>query len=222
MSGAAGRLAAKLELAAPVYAAAAARLWASDRVRELYPVYLATMHMVARASVPLLRAGRVRTRALAGRDPVAAGLDEPLRVALGERLGLATALLDDLEASGIDRGLPDAAIPSPAVARLVGALAYWVDHHHPAALLGYLAALEQLPPSPGFTADLAARTGLPAPAFAHLRARERAGARSLDLDRLGLTARDEGLIGLAALHTVDAGIDVLAEIHARVFERPCG
>jgi hypothetical protein len=220
-SGAGARLRTKLELAAPVYAAAAARLWASPRTREVYPVYLATMHMVARASVPLLDAASERARALVDLDDCAAGLDAICRAAAVGRTGLAERILDDLAATGADRRIPLAAIPSPSVASLVGAQYYWVHHHHPIAVLGYLAALDIHPPSPGFAAAIRERTGFPDDAFRVAAAQERRGAVLLDqIDALPLSPRLETLLGVAALHTVDAGVEVLAEVYARVFERP--
>ena len=54
MSTASDRLRAKLELAIPAVRAASERIWTSSSVRELYPVWLATMHGVVRSAVPLM------------------------------------------------------------------------------------------------------------------------------------------------------------------------
>ena len=52
--------------------------------------------------------------------------------------------------------------PAPAVAALVGAQYYWVLHHHPVALLGYIGLLEGYPPGrPRYGSnELRARTGV--------------------------------------------------------------
>ncbi|CAM5696281.1 hypothetical protein SMICM304S_07405 [Streptomyces microflavus] len=40
---------------------------------------------------------------------------------------------------------------------------YWIEHHHPVALLGYIAVLEGYAPAPGLTDRIAGTTGLPPP-----------------------------------------------------------
>src|SRR2546429_520773 len=40
--------------------------------------------------------------------------------------------------------------PADSTARAVGAQYYWIRHHHPVALLGYVAVLEGRPPSVEF------------------------------------------------------------------------
>lgn len=218
------RLRAKLELAAPVFVAAAERLWTSPRVREIYPVYLATMHMIARAAVPLMQAACERALTRTEHDPLAAGLVEYLTEHIEELLGRDTLLLEDLAATGADPEIPILAIPSPKVASLVGAHYYWVYHHHPIALLGYIAAVETYPPPLGFTERLRARTGFPKAAYRTIARRELTDpGRSCEfydlLDALPLTRRHETLIGLSALHTVHAGVDVLEEVYDRVMTR---
>ena len=217
------RLRAKLDVAAPVFAAVAERLWSSPRVREIYPVYLATMHMVARAAVPLLQAALNRAEAQAKHDPLAAAFADFLPDHIERALGRDTRLLDDLAATGADPEIPLQAIPSPRVASLVGAHYYWVYHHHPIALLGYIVAIESHPPAPGFVDRLRAQTCFPEAAYRTLARREGLGSGP-DLhawiDTLPLTRRHETLLGLSALHTVNVGIEVLEEIHDRVALRP--
>ncbi len=218
------RLWTKLELAAPAFAGAAERLWTSPRVRELYPVYLATMHMIVRAAVPVLQAARERARAKSGHDPLSAQLVEFLSHYMREEAGHDDDLLADLAATGADPTIPLEANPSPNVASLVGAQYYWIFHHHPVAVLGHVAALVSFPPPPGFAAQLQARTGLSEAAFETL-ARHELGdpARRAEFyatfDELPLTRRQETLIGLSALHTMDAGSQVLGEIYERVVLR---
>ncbi|MFO7562371.1 MAG: hypothetical protein R6X02_06985 [Enhygromyxa sp.] len=219
------RLHAKLELAAPTFVAAAERLWTNPRVREIYPVYLATMHMIVRAAVPLMQAACERAREREELDPLAGPLADYLTRHVEEMIGHDVWLLEDLAATGADPGIPLQAIPSPKVASLVGAHYYWVHHHHPIALLGYIGAIETYPPPLGFTERLRARTGFPREAYRTIARRELSNPeRSREfyelLDTLPLSRRQETLIGLSALHTVHAGVDVLEEIHDRVTLRP--
>lgn len=225
MNTASRRLRAKLEFAVPAFFAAAERLWSNPRVREIYPVYLATMHMIVRAGVPLLQAACERARERAELDPLGGPLAEYLSEHIEELAGRDTGLLEDLAATGADPGIPLQAIPSPKVASLVGAHYYWIYHHHPVALLGYIAAVETHPPPLGFTERLRARTGFPKEAYGTIARRELTDPRRIGefyalIDALPLTRRQETLIGLSALHTVNAGVDVLEEIHERVTLRP--
>jgi hypothetical protein len=225
MDTASQRLRAKLDAAAPVLASVAERLWTSPRVREIYPVYLATMHMIARAAVPLMQAALNRAEAQARHDGLSATFAEFLPDHIEHSIGRDTRLLDDLAETGADPTIPLQAIPSPRVASLVGAHYYWVHHHHPIALLGYIAAIESYPPPPGFAEQLRAQTGFPEAAYRTLARREQADSRRRDrlyawMDTLPLTRRHETLLGLSALHTVNASVEVLEEIYDRVILRP--
>jgi Iron-containing redox enzyme len=148
-----------LGLALPGVHDAAGALWASPRLRERYPAYLAVMHGLVRSSVPLMRV------AAEGCAPVAP-LAEYLRGHIEEERDHDRWLLEDLAVLGV--GHPDALLP-PAlreeIAELAGAQYYWVRHLHPACLLGYMAVLEGCPPSADLVARLPARTGWPAAAF---------------------------------------------------------
>src|ERR1700758_5014665 len=103
---ASARLRAKLELAAPAMRASGARLWGSDAVRDLYPVYLATMHGIVRSAVTLIGTAAGRARTLAASDDVAAGLVPYLEHHGPEEAGHDGWLLEDLAELGFD---PDAA-----------------------------------------------------------------------------------------------------------------
>jgi hypothetical protein len=71
---------------------------------------------------------------------------------------------------------------------LVGAQYYWLHHHHPVALLGHIAAID----------------------IRHSREFYEL------LDLLPLAPEHEAMIGLSALHTLHAGIDVLSAIYHSV------
>lgn len=99
--------------------------------------------------------------------------------------------------------------PPPDVAALTGAQYYWAEHHHPLALVGYIAVLEGHAPAAGLGAALARRTRLPEAAFRTVQAHAQLDAGHVDdvyalLDSLPLTGRDEALLAVSALHTVDA------------------
>ncbi|RMI27662.1 iron-containing redox enzyme family protein [Streptomyces triticirhizae] len=222
MRAPAGReLRALVEPLSPALRRASAALWRPEGLTERYARYLTTMHAVIRASVPLMELAARRCRALA------AGAGEPGADALAGFLDAHIArerhhddwLLDDLAAAGLD---PDRAFeqpPSAAVARLVGAPYYWVVHHHPAALLGYVLVLELHAPHAALPALLAERTGLPPAAFDSVRLHAEADpGHSAEvvaaLDAGVTTERARRAARLSALHTVAALLAVLEELTA--------
>ncbi|WP_354642999.1 iron-containing redox enzyme family protein [Kitasatospora camelliae] len=199
-------LRAKLALARPAVTAATDALWRPAGLGPRYLRYLAAMHQLIRASVPLMERAAVRCAELGPADPVAGPLGRYLREHAEEERGHDDWLLADLAAAGADPAELLAAVPPPAVAELAGAQYYWIEHHHPVALLGYVAALEGNAPAPWLADRLAAGTGLPPAAFRTVREHaELDGGHlaALDalLDALPLTAAAEAAIGLSALHT---------------------
>jgi hypothetical protein len=108
-------------------------------------------------------------------------------------------------------------VPSPNVARLVGAQYYWVLHVDPVTVLGYLAALERDPPSLELIDDLILKTGYDRAAFRTLIAhaeRDPGHAEELDdlLDRIELTEAQWLLVGLSAMNSVHMLALVLREV----------
>ncbi|MFE0465109.1 iron-containing redox enzyme family protein [Kitasatospora sp. NPDC058965] len=198
-------LRAKLALLDPGLRAATAALWRPDGLRERYPAYLRTMHALVRASVPLMERAARRCAELGPGDPVAGPLRRYLLAHAEEERGHDDWLLADLAAAG---GGPPGGPPAPAVAELAGAQYYWIEHHHPVALLGYVAALEGHAPAPWLADRLAARTGLPAAAFRTVRAHaalDTGHLADLDdlLDRLALDRAQQAAVGLSALTATD-------------------
>jgi len=211
----------KLRLVVPPLAAAGERLIAHPRVRDLYPEYLFTSHCVIRASVPLMETARDRARAEAAHDPVCALIAPYLEEHIGEEADHDAWLLDDLEVIGRPRAEVLARPPVPTVAALVGAQYYWVLHHHPVALLGYIGLLEGFPPSPGMIEDLRVRTGYPADAFrtmvAHAELDPRHGDELFELvDTLPLTPEQSAVMGLSAMHSVQMYTRALEDVIAEV------
>lgn len=221
------RLRAKLDLAYPVLSAHAERIWSSPFVRELYPAYLRTMHMIVRSAVPLMQGAIEQARARGPADKVAVGLACYFARHMKEESGHDIWLLEDFEATGGDPVEFLKRIPSPRVATLVGAQYYWLRHHHPVSLLGHITAIESYHPPAGFANRLCDLTGYPKEAF-------RAIARHevLDIhhkrelykviDELPLECGHEKMVSISGLHTLQAGIDVLAEIYENVVSTPVG
>jgi pyrroloquinoline quinone (PQQ) biosynthesis protein C len=148
-----------------------------------------------------------RSRELAGGDAVAAGMIEYLERHIEEERGHDQWLLEDLEALGVPARDVWARAPATSTARAVGAQYYWIRHHHPVALLGYIAVLEGEPPDAMFLDRTVEATGLPASAFRTLYAHSRTDVRHIRevealLDGLPLEAAHRSLVGRSALLTV--------------------
>lgn len=163
-----GLLRAKLELVTPQVWAASERLWSHPNLRSVFPAYLQWIHSIIRASVPLMETARDRARELAPGDAVAAGLARYLEKHIPEERDHDKWILADLERLGVDRDTVLRALPAPTVAQAVGAQYYWIHHHHPVALLGYIAFLEGYPPTSDHLDGTVERTGLPREAFSTL------------------------------------------------------
>jgi hypothetical protein len=168
--------------------------------------YFVRLHWVIRASVPLMEAACTRARQLSDTDYVAAGLAAYLAQHMREEQDHDEWLLEDLGRLGLSRREVLERIPTPAIAGVVGAQYYWIAHHHPVALLGYIAVLEGTPPTIEKIDALVARTGLPRDAFntsykhAHLDPHHRDDLNDM-LDTLPLEPSHVALIGVSALAT---------------------
>ena len=161
------RVRARIALATPALAAPYARLHESPLLASLYPDYLVFLHTVIRASVPLMVDAVERLSAMPG-DPLAGPLSSYFERHIPEEEGHDEWLLQDLQVLGRSREEVLATVPSVHVAEGVGAQYYWIRHHHPVALLGYIALLEGHPPTIDRVRDWIDRTGLPEAAFTTL------------------------------------------------------
>ncbi|MFE2294794.1 iron-containing redox enzyme family protein [Streptomyces sp. NPDC059452] len=207
-AGVSARLRTKLLLLEPELRGVTAHMWRSERLLPRYRTYLCTMHAVIRASVPLMELALRCTAARRG-DPLSEPLAAYLTEHIEEEAGHDAWLLEDLRAAG---AVPEDALstlPPPDVAALVGPQYYWIEHHHPVTLLGYIAVLEGYAPAPGLTDRIAGLTGLPAAALRTVREHAALDTGHVDelyalLDRLPLTREQEAAVAVSALHSLDA------------------
>ncbi|MEU4078992.1 hypothetical protein DEJ45_32670 [Streptomyces venezuelae] len=192
----------KLTPTTPVLRAATAALWRPDGLRERYLRYLAAMHPLVRASVPLLERAAERCAELD--DPASRHLAEYYVRHAEEERDHDAWLLDDLAAAGAG----PAAVPHPVVVELAGAQYYRIEHEHPATLLGYIAVLEGNAPGPRLADRLTEVTGLPGRAFRTLREHAELDGGHLDdlhrvLDALAPTPAQQTAVSVSALHTAN-------------------
>jgi len=217
--GNAERLRGTLGLVLGASVSAAARLIDHPRVRELYPEYLFMSHCIIRASVPLMETALDRARSIGPDDPVAAGLADYLRTHIDEERDHDEWLLEDLEALGFDRFAILARPPSPTVAWAVGAQYYWILHHHPVVLLGWIGLLEGYPPTPEVIDRLMAATGYAPEAFRTLALHAELDPGHGDelfeaLDSLALSPDQLTAVGLNAISSVHLLARALDEVSA--------
>ena len=207
----------KFAQAAPALRAASAELWRTPGIGRRYPEYLRTMHGVLRASVPLMESAARRCAERGPADPVAGPLRDYLERHVDEERGHDDWLLTDLAALGCDAQEAAAAQPSPAVARLVGAQYYWIEHHHPVALLGYIAVTEANAPSALLADRIVREAGVPEAAVRTVREHAALDCGHTDavfdvLDTLPLTAVQANAVAVSGLATADALLTLFAHV----------
>ena len=208
-SSAMTRLRVLLSRTEPALRAASAELWSQPGLAQRYPRYLHAMHGVLRASVPLMERAALRCAELESCDPCAGRLRRYLETHAAEERDHDAWLLDDLAALGGDRAAVIEEQPCAAVARLVGPQYYWIEHHHPVALLGYIAVLEGNAPHTGLAAWIAGAAEVPDSALRTVREHaELDTAHTEDihrlLDDLALTDGQVRAITVSALCTAQA------------------
>jgi hypothetical protein len=174
-----------------------------------YADYLCLMHQIVRASIPLMEAAIKGCDLL---DQTEARLAQYLAEHIKEERGHAELLLEDLEQAGMAPAQVLAMVPPAQVAQMVGAQYYWILHHSPLALLGYIAFLEGRPPSEQMIAFWQRATGLPTSAFRCLQLHADADPihwRELDefIDSLELGPEAIGLLGLSAMQSAQLAGD---------------
>lgn len=185
---------------------------------RFYPPYLATGYHVTCAMLELMEAALGRARVLAPNDGVAAPLADYLERHLIEETHHEQpggAILEDLDAAGVDVARLVATAASDKIATLLALQHDWIAEQHPVAVLGFL-ELEVYYAELPVVEQLIARSGLPRAAFgqllehATLDAMHGAHLHQL-LDSLPLTPEQEQLIGLSALTTLRLVAEALLE-----------
>jgi pyrroloquinoline quinone (PQQ) biosynthesis protein C len=150
-------------------------------------------------------------------DPVLQGFAQYLHRHIPEETGHHEWILDDGEALGLTRTEIPQRLPKESATQLVGAQYYWIHHHNPIALAGYIATMEGNPDSVEFIEALAKRSKLPLKCFSsfiyHAKIDHR-HRRELDevLDTLPLTASHLELIGISSLRTIRLMTGILEDI----------
>lgn len=201
--------------------AASQQLWAHPDIAQLYPVMLFHIHCMARATVPLMEAAieQLRHRPV---EPVTADLIDYFTQQIPQETGHDGWLLEDLEALGMPRQETLARMPPPTVAALIGAQYYWIRHHHPIALLGYIAVVESETPTLELVEHTVRRTGLPKEAFRNFSRHailEPSHNQALDrlFDTLALSPEQTGLIGVSitqSANMIAQAAEEILEFHA--------
>lgn len=197
----------KIVLTQPVLNLAAQQFWMHPDLPRLFPLYLLELYSMMSCSVPLMRAGYECARELAADDPLAAMTAAYLEQHIQEESHHDEWLLDDLVAGGMQREAVRRRPPSAEVARLVGSQYCWIQHAHPAALLGYLAVLESNPPLEEHLAEIQAQTGYPEESFRCLRLHATDDIEHLHelqktIEHLPLTDESAALISSSAFATM--------------------
>lgn len=150
-------------LSTPLSAATEAMIARTD-VAQLVVSHSVLLHQITRASVPLMELARAEC-AKRSKDPVCQKLGPYLTHHIEEEMHHDEWTLQDFEFLGVSRAHVLASIPAGNIAALVGAQYYWILHHHPVAILGYMIMLESNAPSDETVKALQIRTGLPTEFF---------------------------------------------------------
>jgi hypothetical protein len=141
------------------------QFWDHEPVGELLVPFLILMHQIVRSSVPLMQAASREAASSARTDGVCKLLHRYLESHIEEEADHDTWLLEDLACAGLKETDVLARPPSTAVAAMCGSQYYWIYHHHPVALLGYIRLLEGNPPSQAHIDRLKRSSGFPDSVF---------------------------------------------------------
>jgi Iron-containing redox enzyme len=199
----------RIELCLPALHAAFGNLWRTEPQREMTIAFLVLLHQIMRASVPLMQCAAERCDQLEGTDRLVPLLGRYYRHHISEELNHDAWALEDLKTAGCDPGGVLSITPSVEVARLVGTQYYWVQHHHPLMLLGYIAVLEAFPPADRQIDEIRDRSGLPESTFRTLRIHgDLDPGHSAEIDQtfnaLPLDQKHLEMVGLSVLHSCEA------------------
>jgi len=203
------RLRQKIEAALPELTAATSAVMQHPRLRDVYLDFAVTLHQMIRASVPLMQAAHRRALELADGDAVAAAMVPYLAQHIRDEMHHDEWLLEDLERFGVPRAAVLARMPPSAVASMVGAHYYWIEHHHPVAQLGQIATVEGYPATVDVIDGMVERTGFPREVFRTIEKHCHLDPNHRDdfdraLDAMPLTDEHHEILEVSALHTIRA------------------
>ena len=136
---------------------------------DMYPAYLVLLHMLIRASVPLMRAAVDVLRLSASGDETSVAVCGYLAKHITEECGHDQWLIEDLAVLGLTSQEILSIPPVQSVIELVGAQYYHVLHADPISLLGYIAVLEGYPMPIQMVDEREKVSRLPTAAFRTLR-----------------------------------------------------
>ena len=184
-------------------------LWNCPDIGTRVLDFLILMHQIIRASVPVMRTAKTMASKRADRDPVCRQLVSYLSEHIAEERNHDQWLLEDLASASLPAQVVVQRIPPTTVASLVGAQYYWIQHHHPVALLGYMRLLEGNPPSAKHVSRLQRLSGLPRSVFRTYRLHgeldpHHVGDMDRFLDSLPLKESQGQLIWISGSHTANA------------------
>jgi hypothetical protein len=221
---ASAHLRAKIALVSAPLAAALGRFFnEAPDLRQALVVHGILIHQITRASGPLMEAALDVCRSRKG-DSAAAELASYLERHIEEERHHDLWLLEDLGSVGVARTEVLSAAPPGAVAGMVGAQYYWIHHHDPIALIGYMLMLECNAPTPETIADLKRLSGLSERFFrthrVHAELDPDHQSDLLDLAvSLPLSPPRRKLIDSSIMHTLERMADCVADLPKRVERR---
>jgi len=209
----------RIELFRPALRYSLNKLFKNSHSVEHYQHYLILLHFFVRASVPLMKDALLAVDKLPDNDPFKLDLHNYLSNHVEEELDHDLWLLEDLEYIGVKRERVIKKRPSSHIAAMVGSQYYWIRHHHPLLLLGYIYVLEGEPPTKILLEQLEDKTGLPEEAFRTLKKHGELDPHHTDeldqlLDKLLLTSADIDAICISANKTIAHVVAAFEELSA--------
>jgi hypothetical protein len=198
-----------LQLAMPmIHSGRLPSFWNSSRLNTFYPRYLVAVYPVLRFTVPLIHAARDLCAELSETSEFHRELADYYDRRAVEELDHDLWLLEDLARMGISAEQVQGRTPLPSIAALVGAQHFYIANGQPAALLGYMAALEGFPPTDQLLDASVAATGYPESYFRTLRKHAHLDIFHRDeldvfIDQVGLGEKDLAVVTSNALACID-------------------
>ncbi|RWP65818.1 MAG: hypothetical protein EOR08_04345 [Mesorhizobium sp.] len=194
-------------------------LWDSPDLARLFPEYLILLHQIIRASVPLMERARDEALKLPASDPLRQPLADYLAQHVEEEKDHDEWTLEDLGSIGLSRQEILDRIPLPTTASFVGSQYYWIFHHHPVGLLGYISVLESDPGTSEVYDDLERRTGLPKALFRTYRMHGELDPEHVKelydfIDSLPLSDSHTTLIGISAMYASISLAECVSRLHS--------